>query len=496
MMKKVLLSAAALMIGAVSFAQVAGAPTSQVVSALPGAAATANAGESIQNGNANKVQVRQAGTNQSVYTNQNDGSTGLGGNLARVFQTGDVSAPSGIENATEVLQSGAANQSTSIQQGDYNNAYTAQGQNDDASSGNKARIQQGNNEQAESNYAAIEQDGTDNQAQTLQRWDNNDAWTTQDGTANKSKIDQAAAPDGSDGHEARNIQLGDNNESSINQSGAGARNAAIATQFGSDNQAMQTQTTTAPEGMVGNRGGIKQGVQTPQDYSEVPLVSDLFTEASALDGTALPIVGSTLAGFGNKALQVQNGKEQEADMFQFGGTATGGSNYGEQVQFSGWGNDAALAQGHFSAGEPDNYGKQYQAGDNNDAGLLQSGSGHKGLQDQRGHRNDALSTQLGENNLLNVHQRGNDNAATSIQHGDANSALLVQRGGQSYVAEQNAGLGAFDISAGGNQIDALQLGPNGDFGLDAINCDFEMPGSLDMDYTVPGFELGDICPDC
>jgi hypothetical protein len=491
-MKKVLLSAAALMIGAVSFAQVAGAPTSQVVSALPGAAATANAGESIQNGNANKVQVRQAGTNQSVYTNQNDGSTGLGGNLARVFQTGDVSAPSGIENAAEVLQSGAANQSTTIQQGDYNNAYTAQGQNDDASSGNKARIQQGTGDQAEENYAAIEQDGTDNQAQTLQTYDNSDAWTRQLGTENKSMITQNAAPDGSDGHSARNYQDGNRNESFMSQSGAGGRNDALAQQVGDDNQVKQTQTTNAVAGSgMGNRALVSQG--TPgalvnpgtigtEQVLIVGLVQETFPGIPFISAGDQPSVGA-------RAKQVQNGKLQEAEIFQYGGSLSG-SNYGEQVQASGWNNDAALFQ--ISDGTADNYAKQYQAGDNNYVGLVQENDGHKALQDQRGHRNSAISTQQDGYNLLNIHQRGNDNYAESDQAGFANSALIVQYGGQSYVASQNLnGLGG-----GGNQIDALQLGPNGDFGSAAIDCGFEDPMNLDMDYTVPGFDLGDVCPDC
>jgi hypothetical protein len=488
-MKKVLLSAAALMIGAVTFAQVAGAPTSQVVSALPGAAATAHAGESIQNGNANKVQVRQAGTNQSVYTNQNDGSTGIGGNQAVIFQTGDVSAPSGIENAAEVLQSGAANESTTIQQGDYNNSYTAQGQNDDASSGNKARIQQGTGDQAEENYAAVEQDGTDNQAQTLQTYDNSDAWTRQIGSENKSMIIQNAAPDGSDGHEAMNWQNGNRNESSINQSGAGARNIAMAGQSGDDNQAKQTQTTTAGVGMVGNRGVVVQGFP-PQviSPSDVPVAVDAINDIIATVDADAALTGGSGQSIGARAKQIQNGKQQEADLLQFGGSIDG-SNYGEQVQAYGWGNDAGIFQQ--SNGVADNYAKQYQGGDNNRAGLVQDGDSHKSLQTQVGHRNSVLSSQRDSGNLLNTHQRGNDNYATSAQHGIANRALVVQYGGQSYVAEQN-----LDGLGGGNQIDALQLGPNGDFGSAAIECDFEQPMNLDMDYTVPGLDLQDICPDC
>jgi len=54
----------------------------------------------------------------------------------------------------------------------------------------------------------------------------------------------------------------------------------------------------------------------------------------------------------------------------------------------------------------------------------------------------------------------------------------------------------FDLSAGGNQIDVMQLGPDGDFHDAAIECDFEEPMDLDMDYSIPELEIEDICPDC
>ncbi len=495
-MKKLMLSAAALLIGTIAFAQVSGAPSADQSLVPQNSADTeANAGLSIQNGNDNRVRVRQAGELNTSYTEQDNGGLGSGGNLARVMQTGNVNgnqADSGEDNAAEVRQSGTANQSTTVQEGDFNNAYTAQGQNDNgASTGNKALIRQGVANQAESNFAAIEQNGTDNQATTTQTTDNSDAWTRQTGDENKSMITQNAAPEDTDGHLASNEQIGNRNESAIMQSGAGGRNIATARQLGDDNQAKQTQTTIATEGMTANRADVTQGVPATFD----PLITTLFADLGAIDANFNPVIGSQLDSDGAKAKQIQNGKEQEAAIRQFGGSV-GASNYAEQVQFSGWGNDAAIEQGHHNSGEPSNYAKQYQAGDNNLAQLGQSGSGFKALQDQRGHRNDAKSSQRGENHLLNIHQRGNDNDATSVQAGDANSALIVQRDGQSFVAQQNAGLGTFDLSGGGNQIDALQLGPNGDFGTDGIDCDFEDPMDLDMDYTVPGFDLGDVCPGC
>ena len=484
-MKNLILSAAALLIGAVSFAQVAGAPTSQVVTALPGAAATANAGESIQNGNNHKVQVRQAGTNQSVYTNQNDGSTVAGGNLAAVYQTGDVSTPSGVENAAEVLQSGEANESTSIQQGDYNNAYTAQGQNDDASTGNKARIQQGTNEQAENNYAAVEQDGTDNQAQTLQTWDNSDAWTRQIGAENKSMINQVAAPEGSDGHFARNIQDGMRNESFIDQSGAGARNFAYADQDGDDNKAKQIQTTDALEGGIGNTAIISQGIQSA-------FTTRLFTAAAIplndLDGSVFGsnFTPSTLG----RALQVQGGNDNQLYAEQYGDGVNGG-NYVEQIQL-GSGNTGFSEQNFDSAGDG-NYAKQIQIGTNSATALVQRGSDNKSHQAQNlGDSNQSLISQDGTGNLSNTHQFGDQNVAHGVQRSELNRLNIVQRDGQSYLANQNLdGLGG-----GNNQIDVMQLGPNGDFSTDGVLCDFDPEVDLNMDYTVPDLTIGDICPDC
>lgn len=485
-MKKVILSVAALMVGVVAFAQVPGAPTAQPVTQLPGSATTANAGESIQNGNANKVQVRQAGTNQSVFTNQNDGSTGIGGNQAAVYQTGDVSDPSGIQNAAEVQQSGAANQSTTIQQGDFNNAYTAQGQNDDASSGNKARIQQGNNEQAESNYAAIQQDGIDNEAQTLQRWDNSDASTVQNGTANKSKIDQAAAPDGSDGHFADNGQNGANNESVITQSGAGARNSAEARQTGDGNRVMQMQTTDAASGGTGNLALAAQGEYTPT--ATTTQIGSLAADLDAIDGAVFG--PDTESSFGATLNQIQSGNNNQVYAEQFG-TGLNGGNYAEQVQ-SGTGNVGFVAQ-NFTDENDGNYAKQDQSGTNSGAALTQRGSANKSAQVQYvGDANQSLISQDGIGNLSNTHQFGDENVAHGIQRAESNRLNIVQRDGQSYLTQQNLnGLGG-----GMNQIDVLQLGPNGDFSTDGVDCGFDVPMDPMTIPDVPGLNLGDICPGC
>jgi len=487
-MKKLILCATALFFGTMAFAQISGAPEAQVVTPLAGTGGHMNAGESVQNGDDNAVRVRQAGTENSVYTEQDNG-TGLGGNLARIRQTGNVTGISGFQNAAEVNQSGTANQATIGTGGDLNNVIINQGQNNDASANNKAKVKQGG-QHAESNYAAIVQDGDNNQAQGSQGWDNNSMYTIQDGDDNKSMVVQSGGVQGSDGHEALTYQLGEYNESSISQSGAGATNRALANQIGDNNKSKQLQVTTAGIGMTGNQGSVYQGyvgdvIGGPQDY---PLFfSVLVDQVLPLDNFAGPIVANNSSHA--VAFQTQVGKEQRANIDQYGGSEDA-YNYGEQEQASGWGNDAYMLQ--VQEGSKGNYAKQYQAGDNNEAGLAQYGSGHKSSQSQIGHRNNSMAMQQGEDNLLNTHQRGNDNYATSAQRGIANATLIVQYGGNSYVAQQNLdGLGG-----GGNQIDALQLGPNGNFYNDAIECGFDDQMDPWMDYTVPGFELDPICPDC
>ena len=490
-MKKAILCAAALMFGTMAFAQVSGAPVATQVGSISGAASTANNGESIQNGNDNKVRVRQAGTSQSVYTNQNDGS-GSGGNLARVMQTGLVNPGSGIENLAEVRQSGSDNQSTTVQEGDYNNAVTHQGQSDDSSADNKALIRQGVADQAEDNFAAIEQDGDTNLAQIRQTFDNSIAYTDQDGDGNKSMVKQNAGPNQTDGHSAFTDQDGDNNTSSIDQSGAGARNTATARQLGNGNLAKQRQTTDALAGGTGNRGVVNQGDGSLGD----PLtVSININQLRLVDN--ITNVGFSGSSYNGKAFQTQAGNDNEAYLSQYGADAPTPSNYGEQNQ-SGSGNDMYITQNAY--GNPSgggNYARQDQDGTNSEAGLAQLGHNHKAYQRQSDDDNNIMSTQRGNSNLLNTYQDGDSNRGTTAQRGSDNAILLVQRGGHSYNVTQNLPNGSpVGNPHGGNQVDVLQLGPNGDFSLDGIDCTFEPEMTDNMNYDIDCFDLEPVCPDC
>ena len=478
-MKKIILCAVALMFGVVAFAQTPVAP-------LPGSALGANTGESIQNGNDNKVRVRQAGTSQSVYTNQNDGS-GTGGNLAKIRQTGAVSALSGVENNADVWQSGSANQSQTRQEGDYNYASTEQGQNDDSSSGNKAKIRQGVADQAQDNIAEIDQDGDDNLAQTQQTFDNSEAYTDQDGNGNKSMITQNAGPNQSAGHWANVWQLGDDNESAIMQDGANATNFAQAYQAGTGNKAKQFQTTdgaTIGDGnwaLVGQGFGVSGG---PVDY----IRNDLQTVDNIQNGSSGPNYYSDNA----VAFQIQSGNNNDTETLQYGE-----DNYSQQVQ-SGSNNDGFIIQNWF--GNPNggaNFASQTQSGTNSVAGLGQNGTGHKAWQRQTDDDNNILSTQRGRDNLLNTYQDGDGNRGTTAQRGRDNTILLVQRGGHSYSVTQNLPNGSpVGSPNGGNQVDVLQLGPSGNFATDGIDCEFEPEMDPTMDYSIPDFELEDVCPDC
>ena len=501
-MKKLMLSAAALMCATVMFAQndpitdTSGDTSPDYVpSGVAPSTATANTGLSVQNGNGNMVRVRQAGTSQDVYSHQDDGS-GLGGNLATIYQTGAVSAASGVANKANLMQSGTANQSRTVQEGDENISITRQGRNgDDGSESNKAMIRQGTGQNAEYNYAAIDQDGDRNEAKTQQTYDNSDAWTQQMGEDNKSQISQNAGPNGTDGHSAMVEQLGERNESSVAQSGLGGRNSSTLSQWGADNKAGQSQTTDALAGSAGNRAGMQQGLVNGPSYGLNPLMtgpSGLFATVGPLDPENIFFGSSPLDSHNGVGFQIQSGHENAADMVQVSGLDAE-TNYGEQLQ-SGSGNEAAMVQSHYFGGD-ENYAKQEQAGDNNSAALAQTGSDMKALQTQYGNDNTALTSQRGQGHKVNVHQRGDANWATTAQAGLDNVALVVQYDGQSYSVEQNLDLGGIlNVSAGANQADIMQQGPAG--GNPAIDCYFDpqlVPPTID---PIPELVIDPICVGC
>ncbi|WP_452221103.1 curlin, partial [Lacinutrix salivirga] len=395
----------------------------------------------------------------------------------------------------DVRQRGTDNQSTSIQEGDFNEAITRQGMKEatlGVSEGNRAKIHHGIGQQGESNFAMIEQDGKDNSAKTVQVYDNSDARTVQEGDDNVADIRQDAGPNQSAGHEALLEQYGDENVSRIRQNGEN-RNMARSVQVGDRNKVNQNQTSNGGSG-IGNRATVDQG------NGNVPL-NGLFTTYH----TDLQNVDNTQnAGFNGAsddglALQNQSGTNNEAFIGQFGDGSQVG-NYAEQNQ-DGDSNRALSVQNAFgSSSGGDNYSRQDQDGDNNLAAVAQNGTDHLAYQRQYGNDNSALSTQRGNDNHLSTYQGGDGNAVETGQRGTMNTILVVQKeqgwGGHSYKVSQNLPGGTpVGNPNGGNIADILQLGPDGDFAADAEGCDFQDPADLVCPDGLDGFDIANPCDD-
>jgi len=499
-MKKVILGAAALLFSGAIFAQVSQTNLSDVngnnsmdanvvTNPLNGFATTGNNGHAIQNGTTNKLRVRQAGTSQSSYSEQSDG-LGNGDNRARIWQTGDVSGISGVENASDVRQKGSGNQSTTDQEGDYNEAVTRQGMKDGGlSGGNRALISHGTAEQGEYNYAMIEQDGQDNRAKTVQSFDNNEARTVQEGDGNMSGIRQKSGPDGSLGNSALVEQYGDSNASKVYQDGH--EQTAKSLQVGDGNKANQNQWGDDNVAKV-NQGGAADADLADAEAELVNADPSFTNGAGGADSK------------GGKALQNQNGIGNDAYIGQWGQDDE--SNIAEQNQ-TGNSNDASIVQN--SSGSPNggaNYARQDQAGDdesatsdflgnNNNATIGQNGKNHTAYQRQYGDWNEAVTSQKGDGNIMSSYQRGHDNQIETGQRGSDNQILIVQKSGTDFTghtfkAEQNLTLGA---AGTGNTIDVLQLGPSGDLMNDGEGCDFQDPTDLSMPNGPGGFDIDAPC---
>ena len=488
-MKKVIFGAAALLFSGALFAQVSQSSL-RAVDATDSADAQlgvdlatddGNYGEAIQTGNVNKLQVLQAGTNQSTYSVQGDG-LGTGDNRARIWQTGDVSGISGVDNAADVRQLGSGNQSSTLQEGDSNEAVTRQGMKDGGLSGdNKAYINHGTAENGEFNYAMVEQDGQANSAWTVQSWDNNEARTVQEGDNNMSGIRQKSGPNGSDGNSALNEQYGDMNSSKIYQDGH--NNYAQAAQKGDSNKADQKQDGDFNGAYVDqgqNLYGITDGLTGP--------ALDFYADPLATQGAGGP---DSQAGI---AIQRQTGDSNFAYASQYGSDDEA-SNHAEQYQV-GNGNQAAIdqnANGIANGGA--NYARQDQTGDVNISYTGQNGRDHMAYSRQDGDFNIALASQKGNANLVSTYQSGEDNWAVSGQRGHDNQTLIVQKndgisGGHSFKASQNID----DAYANGNNtIQVLQLGPSGDINGIHEGCDFQDAATPGMPSGVDGFDLDAPC---
>ena len=484
-MKKITIGAVILMYGGFAFAQ-SPAPNmpqqAEHIAIIPGAASTANSGQSQQNGNNNRVKVFQAGTNQSASTYQSDGS-GTGSNLTYISQVGAVSLASGVENNAEVHQIGTSNELIIDQQGDYNSALSNQGINNDGSANNKAWIRQGVNQQAEHNASEVNQDGRNNIAKSLQTYDNSESLIIQSGNGNMAFNEQDAGPNGSDGHASEISQLGDANQAYTYQKGNGARNNAVTLQEGNNNKSYQTQDNTDVMGGIQNEAFVAQGGVYYNTNLDLTIGNDLRAMDDVYAGTSFQ-TGSE-AGI---AYQKQEGSGNDAETQQFG-KAGFASNYSEQNQ-TGDNNDAYGVQNVYNNAGGNNYLRQDQHGNDNQTGIAQNGQGHKAYQTQDGNDNIALSTQKGAHNTTNIRQFGDQNVGKTIQNGSCNASFLVQHEGQSYTISQNFN----DPAGGGNQANIFQTDPAGT--SSDVECTFPDMRTEMGDYSTPILIIEDVCPGC
>ena len=481
-MKKVVLCAAVMMVGAISFAQTSQttttghtAATSQdPVGANGDAPDTANTGSSRQEGDNQRVQARQQGENNSIETIQSNGA-GVGGNQSTALQLSSLDGFTSRRNVIYTEQVGTGNQAFALQVGDDNDAVIEQGLNDDTSSGNSAYIRQVDPSEVEedrNNFAGIQQDGVDNSAFTDQNVSYNDANTIQYGERNISEIFQDSESQPSDGangegHDALVEQLGDDNQSSASQIGFN-RNLLRSTQIGNSNSSEQSQNSFQEPGVgntaVVNQGGAIGGFFAPEESDLNDLDTDI--DFSAVSGDS----------FDGVAFQDQSGSGNDATINQFGL-----GNDSRQTQ-SGSENTALTIQTSEGGG---NISAQSQVGWSNNAELGQAGAGNLNYQVQHGDSNNSLVSQNGTDNVNNTFQYGNYNDARVAQQGVHNAALIVQTGGQSYSVQQNL------YSAGGNnQVDAQQTTAYGTFGDSSAL--FHKPGAtpgLELDpHYIPGLD--------
>jgi len=475
-MKKVIFCAAALMFGAMGFAQTG--PAANGATPVSGSPANANLTEVDQLGTDQRVQIEQVGRRNSAKVTQFDKTFGFFGdvydnNEAYIKQSGPVGFVTGNsyadDNMAEAQQKGKQNETSLIQSGLRNNARSDQGTNGlSTSERNKVRIVQGSGDTAplqatmsEDNFAYALQEGDRNSALIGQNDDNNEADIDQDGDDNKAQIKQTSFTPfiEADGHIADIEQDGDDNKALIDQNGYGGSNDGAITQEGDDNKAYQTQFNTGGAGAAVNTASIDQ-----------------------------------LNSYNAKAYQKQLGEGNDASITQTGGEwyPDYDSNYAEQTQI-GDNNEASITQnfdgnnGIFPPAEEDNYAKQLQHGDGNEAHIDQDGEGNKAYQKQWGDNNFIDSEQDGHDNKLASYQWGNNNHAITSQDGSDNHGLINQYSGQSADLNQ---------IGHGNSANIFQAGPGG--GYNPGVCYFGPQLDIPCPEDVPSIQVQDPCPsgDC
>ncbi len=420
-MKKMMLSAAALLIGSIAMAQVADPATATNLSPSDNAnAAEVTQGADGYDADYQKARVRQIGLRNSAVIGQDGTASSVeDGNSADVYQFGR-------ENSAEIGQDGFNNRAAIAQVGTDNqfetgsSAIIEQGLLDDTSRDNVGVVNQlpgdGDNLGAQGNQAALTQNGDRNAAEINQSFDRNEAAVTQDGDDNIVNVDQVSNANLSDGMSATVSQTGNENISVVdqapNESITGntdsGRSVATTSQVGDGNQALQVQRSTALEGSVGETATINQG----------------------LDG------GVT----GAIAIQDQRGESNNATINQDddGGYVAEEGDYAKQRQVDSY-NVATATQSRdgAAADAAGNFSFQDQKGYSNVSTHTQTGGGNfaQGVQD--GINNNLTTNQTGNDNRAHVTQIWANSVANTDQVGTANFAFVNQMEGESSAITQH-----------------------------------------------------------
>lgn len=393
-MKKVILGAAALMIGAVSFAQ-----TNSVTGSQNGDSLTANA---YQAGMDNEAEINQTG---ELNTSNSD-------------QFGDL-------NDIVVTQADSNNTSDITQEGGSDNNATV----NQTTLGNMSTIVQGTGMAAVGNEATVTQSGstdvaTGNTSNVKQTFDQSKAVVDQIGDSNESTVTQIGKPNDPTAPDASSFPR---NEVDLDQNGMGNRafvtqesydlsmdkNMATVSSTGNDNLAVVEQIEAQA-----NTATITQTTSFASAYVEQ--LSDGNTATISQDGDD----------------DVVSTPEDVAVIKQEGGT----------------GNTATTNQNTAEANDGGSFSYTGQIGSNNTATVAnQGGRIQKSFIIQEGDENTAtLTTQGGFRNYSDIYQNGTGHTATLFQSWSDQKSFINQYGtGHTTSFSQNG-------PGGGNTLNVLQ----------------------------------------
>ncbi|MFK5878910.1 MAG: hypothetical protein QM478_05380 [Flavobacteriaceae bacterium] len=378
-MKKVILSAMALLIGVVGFTQNSSLVTQIGTNNADVTQNVSNTSVVYQDGTSNDAQVDQIGSNNSDVNQDGDGNTadvdqndGLGTPGFYVFGMGPFGAVPGEDNVSEITQVGTTN---------------------------NAKVNQDGN----GNFSNVDQDGTSNDANIMQMGGNNDSDINQDGHDHLAVVDQDGIDNKSFITQEDKVTSG-GNEAYVNQSGKGnystiyqqKNQLANVDQSGKYNVSIVNQTGHANVTDIDQVGGVLGGL----NFSNVNQHNAIGNYAKVAQDGLL-----------NNSDVDQTGKLNNANINQDGG---GNVSISKQVS-------------DYTFGD----GFPYLPNFSQVTTVTQNGSLNYANVDQDGHSNSSsidqtspLLTLLPKNEAI-VGQMGSYNVSDIIQNGD-NSAIVSQ----------------------------------------------------------------------